>query len=223
VALLCETAAFSTTKSDFSLCSVANRYLQFYRKRLRFLIEINKYSYWAFEHYPSSFCIWNNVSETGFCLRLQVKPQLGPIDRASSLSPDTSKVKVRVTLRLALYRQSLHLASSTLRPTTRDFFPNNPFCNSPYVTSSLTWRWACLLYAWPFVKCTYRTYSMLLKILPCALYASPVSIGFADQMMPILHILCYNGSLVTWTVVSLTTAKFKPHTLDTSSNTRHDI
>jgi hypothetical protein len=28
--------------------------------------------------------------------------------------------------------------------------------------------------------------------------------------MPILRILCYNGSVVTWTVVSLTTAKFKP-------------
>jgi hypothetical protein len=28
--------------------------------------------------------------------------------------------------------------------------------------------------------------------------------------MPILHILCYNGSRVTWTVVSSTTAKFKP-------------
>jgi hypothetical protein len=28
--------------------------------------------------------------------------------------------------------------------------------------------------------------------------------------MPILHILRYNGSLVTWMVVSLTTAKFKP-------------
>jgi hypothetical protein len=27
---------------------------------------------------------------------------------------------------------------------------------------------------------------------------------------PILRILCYNGSLVTWTVVSSTTAKFKP-------------
>jgi hypothetical protein len=30
------------------------------------------------------FIFQNNVSETGFCLRLQVKPtQLGPIDRAS--------------------------------------------------------------------------------------------------------------------------------------------
>jgi hypothetical protein len=28
--------------------------------------------------------------------------------------------------------------------------------------------------------------------------------------MPILQTLCYNSSLVTWTVVSLTTAKFKP-------------
>jgi hypothetical protein len=28
--------------------------------------------------------------------------------------------------------------------------------------------------------------------------------------MAILRMLCYNGSLVTWTVVSLTTAKFKP-------------
>jgi hypothetical protein len=28
--------------------------------------------------------------------------------------------------------------------------------------------------------------------------------------MPILLIVCYNGSLVTWTVVSLSVAKFKP-------------
>jgi hypothetical protein len=44
-------------------------------------------------HYPSSclyleppvvFIFQNNVSETGFCLRLQVEPtQLGPIDRDS--------------------------------------------------------------------------------------------------------------------------------------------
>jgi hypothetical protein len=37
--------------------------------------------------------------------------------------------------------------------------------------------------------------------------------------MPILRILCYNGSLVTWTVVSLTTAKFKPLTFSTSGFT----
>jgi hypothetical protein len=39
---------------------------------------------------------------------------------------------------------------------------------------------------------------------------SSVSTGFAEEIMPILHILCYNGSLVTWMVISLTTAKFKP-------------
>jgi hypothetical protein len=41
-------------------------------------------------------------------------------------------------------------------------------------------------------------------------HKSFVSTGFAEQIVFILFILCYNGSLVTWTVVSLTTAKFKP-------------
>jgi hypothetical protein len=39
---------------------------------------------------------------------------------------------------------------------------------------------------------------------------SSLSPGFAKQIMHILHILCYNGSLVTWKVVSLTVARFKP-------------
>jgi hypothetical protein len=43
---------------------------------------------------------------------------------------------------------------------------------------------------------------MVLKVLP-------VSPGFAEQILTILFTLCYNGSLVTWTVVSLTAAKFK--------------
>jgi hypothetical protein len=43
-----------------------------------------------------------------------------------------------------------------------------------------------------------------------ATHNSSVSTGFTEQIMPILRILCYNGSLVTWTVVSLTTAKLKP-------------
>jgi hypothetical protein len=43
------------------------------------------------------------------------------------------------------------------------------------------------------------------------MYKSSVGPCFGKQIMPILLILCYNGSLVTWTVVSLTTAKFKPH------------
>jgi hypothetical protein len=40
-------------------------------------------------------------------------------------------------------------------------------------------------------------------------YKFSVSTGFAKQIMPTLRILCYNGSLVTSTVISLTTAKFK--------------
>jgi GR25 family glycosyltransferase involved in LPS biosynthesis len=56
------------------------------------------------------------------------------------------------------------LAPSPLSLMTRDFF-NCTFAVI-YVTVSLTRRWGCLNeYAWPFIKCTYRTYSMLLKIL----------------------------------------------------------
>jgi hypothetical protein len=66
-------------------------------------------------------------------------------------------------------------------------------------------------YPWPFVRRTYRTYSILLKMSSfCTTHRSSLSTGFTEQIMPILRILCYNGSLVTWTVVGLTTAKFKP-------------
>jgi hypothetical protein len=45
------------------------------------------------------------------------------------------------------------------------------------LTLSLMRRWVCLLWiGFAFVKCTYRTYSMLLKILPFALYTSPLSV-----------------------------------------------
>jgi hypothetical protein len=54
---------------------------------------VHLYKYYVFGHYPSS-CLYLkrrpvyfsklSVSETGFCLRLQVRPtQLGPIYRAS--------------------------------------------------------------------------------------------------------------------------------------------
>jgi hypothetical protein len=55
----------------------------------------------------------------------------------------------------------------------------------------------------------------LLKIL-CA-YSNPVSTGFAKQTMPILRILCYNGNLITLTVVSLTTAELESFILFCSS------
>jgi hypothetical protein len=51
------------------------------------------------------------------------------------------------------------------------FLQLNPCGHSPYVTSSLTRGRVCLLWiGFAFVKCTYRTYSMLLEILPFALY-----------------------------------------------------
>jgi hypothetical protein len=53
----------------------------------------------------------------------------------------------------------------------------NPFGHSPYVTFSLTRGWVCLLWIYlAFVKSTYRTYSMLLKIRSFALYTSPLSV-----------------------------------------------
>jgi hypothetical protein len=43
----------------------------------------------------------------------------------------------------------------------------------------------------------------------CTTHKSSVSTGFTEQIMSNFRILCYNGSLVIWTLVSLTTAKFK--------------
>jgi hypothetical protein len=71
------------------------------------------------------------------------------------------------------------LAPSLLRLTTRVLFflQHNPYGDSPWVTISLTRRRACLLWVClAFVKCTYRTYSMSLKILPFTIYTSPLSV-----------------------------------------------
>jgi hypothetical protein len=44
----------------------------------------------------------------------------------------------------------------------------------------------------------------------CTAQTSSVITGYAEQIMPILRVFRYNGTLVTFTVVRLTTAKFKP-------------
>jgi hypothetical protein len=64
------------------------------------------------------------------------------------------------------------LARSSLRFTIRDFFLRlNPCGQSPHVTSSPTKGWVYLLWiCLSFFKCSYLTYSMLLKILASALY-----------------------------------------------------
>jgi hypothetical protein len=86
----------------------------------------------------------------------------------------------------------------------------NPCSQGPYVTSSLMRGWVCLLrICLAFVKCTYCTYSILLKFLPFALYTISLSVQ-ALQSRSCLSYVCDNGSIVTWTVVSLSIAKFKP-------------
>jgi hypothetical protein len=54
------------------------------------------------------------------------------------------RVRVRVALRLAVYRQSLRLCDNPLRLTTSNYiFQRNTCGYSPYVTSSLTRGWVC--------------------------------------------------------------------------------
>jgi hypothetical protein len=128
----------------------------------------------------------------------------------------------RVTLRLAVYQQSVHLGVNPLETHDQNFFFQlNPCGNSPHKYP--LWQgdgFAAYEYAWPFAKCTFCTYSMLLKIRPFALHTIPrVSAGFAEQIVPMLRIFCYNGNLVTWTGVSLTTSKFKSNIFSLSGFT----
>jgi hypothetical protein len=54
-------------------------------------------------------------------------------------------IKVKVTLRLAVYRQSVHLGVKPLETHDQTFFQLNSCGNRPYVTSSLKRGWVCLL------------------------------------------------------------------------------
>jgi hypothetical protein len=50
-------------------------------------------------------------------------------------------------------------------------------------------------YASPFVKCTFRTYNMFLqKYCFCTTHKSSVNTGSAEQIVPVVHILCYSCS-----------------------------
>jgi hypothetical protein len=79
------------------------------------------------------------------------------------------RVRVRVTLRLALYCQSVLPGAKPLEGHDQRIFSSklNPCSHSPYVTPTLARGWFWLLWiGFAFVKCTYRTCNMLLKILP---------------------------------------------------------
>jgi hypothetical protein len=56
--------------------------------------------------------------------------------------------KVKVTFRLAVYRQSVRLGVKPLETHDQRFFQLNSCGNSPYVTSLLTRKWVCLLWIW---------------------------------------------------------------------------
>jgi hypothetical protein len=69
------------------------------------------------------------------------------------------------------------MAPSPSRIMTGEFFPQLKACGHRlYVTSSGTRMGFSLVnrLRFAFVKCSYRTYNMLLKIRPCALYTSPL-------------------------------------------------
>jgi hypothetical protein len=106
----------------------------------------------------------------------QLYPQaLGPLFVTSYVS-SCLPVRVRVTVRLTVYRQSVRLGDKPLEDHDQSFFllQPNPCGHRPYVTYSLTRGWICPLWrCLASVKCTYRTCSTLLNILSCT---SPLSV-----------------------------------------------
>jgi hypothetical protein len=140
---------------------------------------------------------------------------------ALQLTHSKSKSKSKLLYDWRFTANQFALAPSPLRITTRIFFLQlNPCGRNPYVTPSLTRGWVCLLwihFASPLssVHISHIVYYWKFFLVHY-IYKSSVSPGFSKQIMPLVLILCYNGRLVTWTVVSLTTAKFKPITFSTS-------
>jgi hypothetical protein len=101
-------------------------------------------------------------------------------------------VRMRVTLWLAVYHQSFRLGTKPLEAHDQSFlFQRNPYSHSSCLTFSLMRVWVCLLWiCLAFFKCTYLTYSMLLKILPSTIYTSPLSVQ-ALQSRSCLSYLTY--------------------------------
>jgi hypothetical protein len=80
---------------------------------------------------------------------------------------------------------------------TENVFLLNTCGHSPYLTSSLTRGWVCLLWtclALSRVRITYMTCYWKFFLVR---YRQVLCPGFAKQIMSILLILCYNGSLAT--------------------------
>jgi hypothetical protein len=106
--------------------------------------------------------------------------------------------EVKVTLRLTVYCLSLRLGAIPLRFRTRDFFFSTEPLPLPFCNIFSDEKIVLFLVNMLDLSSSDHTYSMLLNILPFVrIYKSSVSSGFAEQIRPVLRILCYNGSLVT--------------------------
>jgi hypothetical protein len=82
---------------------------------------------------PNSFlAICSQLSSQNLTLDLTADVELDPI-------------LILVTLRLAVYRQSVRLSNKSLKTHDQQFFQMNTCCHSPYVTSSLTRGCVCRL------------------------------------------------------------------------------
>jgi hypothetical protein len=122
--------------------------------------------------------------------------------------------KVKVALRLAVYRQSVRLKVKPLEIHDQRFFPTEPLrplslyniLSEKMGLSVMNMLGFSSSVRIAHIACYWKCSSF------CTTHKSSVSTGFGKQIIPISHILCYNGSLVTWTVVSLTAAKFQPLT-----------
>jgi hypothetical protein len=93
-------------------------------------------------------------------------------------------------------------------PPEISFLQLNPCGNSPYVISLDETMGLSLMNR----LCLCQMYvSRILYVIDnswyCTIHKASLSTGFAKIIMPVLPILCYNGSLVTGTVVSLTAAR----------------
>jgi hypothetical protein len=124
---------------------------------------------------------------------------------ASSLTRDLPQSKSKLFYDWRFTANHFVLAPSPLRFTTRFFFFQlNPCGSSLYVTSSLTRRGICFLLICSAFRQLYVSHlqHVIGTSFFCTIYKCSVSTGFAKQIMPILRILFYNGSL--------TTAKFTP-------------
>jgi hypothetical protein len=85
------------------------------------------------------------------------------------------RLKVRVTLWLAVYRQSARLGVKRLETHDQNFFQLNPSRNCPYVTSSLMRRWVYLLLICLAIRQVYYEFKVKVMLRPTV--SLPISLG----------------------------------------------